>query len=83
MTFIYIIIFFFLLIIFIVLGVIGSIARFLFGKPRVNSSAQQQHQQQQKKTSNKWYTYGKKRNKVFTENDGEYVDFEEIKPDKK
>ena len=34
------------------------------------------------RSSTKWYTYQKRREKIFDKTDGEYVEFEEIKEEK-
>ena len=79
----YIILFFFLFIILSAVGLLGAIARIFFKSPRNNdSNSQKNYQNGSRQSSTKWYTYGKKKKKIFDKNDGEYVDFEEVKDDK-
>ena len=65
--------------IFPLLGVLHIIYRFLFGgrTTRYTSSGQTKENPRQKQ--HHWYTYEKKRKKVFDKTEGEYIEFEEIK----
>lgn len=62
-----------------ILGVSYIIYRFLFGgrTTRYTSSGQTKENPRQKQ--NHWYTYERKRKKVFDKTEGEYIEFEEIK----
>lgn len=61
--------------IFPLLGVLHIIYRFLFGgrTTRYTSSGQTKENPRQKQ--NHWYTYEKKRKKVFDKTEGEYIEF--------
>lgn len=65
--------------IFPLLGVLHIIYRFLFGgrTTRYTSSGQTKENPRQKQ--NHWYTYEKKRKKVFDKTEGEYIDLKESK----
>lgn len=80
----YLIFFIFLFIVLSALGLLGVIARLFFrpSQNRGNGGAQKNYQDGSRQSSTKWYTYGKKKKKIFDRNDGEYVDFEEIKDNK-
>lgn len=74
-----------ILIILFGLSVIGNIVRTIFGIPRTNSSGSTRTRTQSStQTSKDSYTdsHSKDRKKVFDKDDGEYVEFEEIKDDK-
>lgn len=79
MSILYILLFFILFVLFLGLGIIGSILRFLFGSKSKSSAAGQKNTAGQEKQHVKWYTYGKKKKKIFKPDEGEYVEFEEIK----
>lgn len=79
MSILYILLFFILFVIFLGLGIIGSILRFLFGNKQKPASSGQKNSSGQEKQSVKWYTYNKKKKKIFKPDEGEYVEFEEIK----
>ena len=65
---------FLLFLIFVVPYLLGVIGRFLLGsRPRQNTSSQQ------KRSETSFNTRKKKRKKVIDENEGEYVDYVEIK----
>ncbi|MBQ7823142.1 MAG: DUF4834 family protein [Bacteroidaceae bacterium] len=74
MALFYIIIFIGLFIILSAFGLLGVILRFFFGGFGGGSSSKQPGEKK-----NRWYTHGTKREKVFKDTDGEYVDFEEVK----
>ena len=79
-----IIFFIFVFIVLSALGLLGVIAR-LFFRPSQNSAnggSKKSYGDGGRQSSTKWYTYGKKKKKIFDQNDGEYVDFEEIKDNK-
>ena len=79
-----IIFFIFLFIVLSALGLLGVIAR-LFFRPSQNSAngfSKKSYGEGVRQSLTKWYTYSKKKKKIFDQNDGEYVDFEEIKDNK-
>lgn len=82
MILVYILLFFFIFILLSAVGIIGTIARILFGGTRRAANTTGQNRQESGRNSNKWYTYQKKREKIFDKTDGEYVEFEEVKEDK-
>ncbi len=83
MTFFYILIFFVIFILLSAVGLIGTIARILFGNTHRNQgSDKRSDNSQERNSSTKWYTYQKRREKIFDKTDGEYVEFEEIKEEK-
>ena len=70
------------LIIFIVpiIGIFQLILRFFFGKKNsVRNPFQQGQQGQNNKGRTTWYTHTKKNKKVIQDDEGEYIDFEDIK----
>ncbi len=75
MALFYIIIFIGLFIILSAFGLLGVILRFFFGGFFGGGSSSKQSGEKK----NRWYTHGTKREKVFKDTDGEYVDFEEVK----
>ncbi|MCP9611036.1 DUF4834 family protein [Coprobacter tertius] len=77
----YIFIFFLVFILLSALGIVGAVIRMFFRSPQ-SGNEQRSYSGSRQSTSTKWYTYGKKKKKVFDKNDGEYVDFEEIKDEK-
>lgn len=89
MAFLYLIFFFFLFILFAGIGIVRSIFRLLFGSRSSRPYGQQpdnsQHEDDDTYTtgSNKRGWSGsarsKKSKKVFADDEGEYIDFEEIK----
>lgn len=77
--------FFFLLILLLVFGfsIIGSIFRFIFGGGKRQES-RRAYSTSQNNESSKTYTNAQPNNnrkKIFDKDDGEYVDFEEVKED--
>ncbi|WP_455497902.1 DUF4834 family protein [Coprobacter sp.] len=84
MIIVYILIFFIIFILLSAVGIIGTIARILFGSThRSSNTAKNSDNHQNGRNSTKWYTYQKRREKVFDKTDGEYVEFEEIKEEEK
>lgn len=84
MIIVYILLFFFIFILLSAVGIIGTIARILFGGTRHNqNTARNNDNSQTGRNSTKWYTYQKRREKVFDKTDGEYVEFEEIEEEEK
>lgn len=84
MIIVYILLFFFIFILLSAVGIIGAIARILFGSSRRNpNTARNNDNRQNGRSSTKWYTYQKRREKIFDKADGEYVEFEEIKEEEK
>lgn len=74
----------FLFIIFVIfafgLSIIRGILRFLFGfGTRSTSSSSQQSESAQRQTRQKVSNPSPKKKKLFDDNEGEYVEFEEIK----
>ncbi|MDO4179977.1 MAG: DUF4834 family protein [Bacteroidales bacterium] len=75
----------FLLIVFIGLSIVGSILRMLFGFGKRNSPYKQQTQTNETRDYTETYSSSqtrtsspKNRRKIFGDDEGEYVDFEEI-----
>lgn len=75
----------FLLIIFIGFSILGSILRMLFGFGRRNNPYKQQPQTDEAREYTKTYSSSqtrtsspKNRRKIFSDDEGEYVDFEEV-----
>lgn len=79
MTFLYILFFFIIFILLSAVGIIRVVLRTIFGK---SNSTHNSRTSEGRQSGTKWFTYEKKREKVFDNNDGEYIDFEEIKDDK-
>ena len=79
----YILLFLFILVVFILvlgLSIVGSIVRAIFGfgrrsTSRMNQSDEEQNNQSQEENT----TASGKRKKLFTKDEGEYVDYEEVK----
>ena len=84
MIFLYSLLFIFIFILLLGLGFIGTIIRVFFGNTRRNTAETQKNSciRQAGPSSTKWYTYQKRREKIFDKTDGEYVEFEEIKEEK-
>ena len=78
MIFLYSLLFIFIFILLLGLGFIG------FGNTRRNpaDTTKNSGNRQDGRSSTKWYTYQKRREKIFDKTDGEYVEFEEIKEEK-
>lgn len=84
MIFLYSLLFIFIFIFLLGLGFIGTIIRVFFGNTRRNpaDTTKNSGNRQDGRSSTKWYTYQKRREKIFDKTDGEYVEFEEIKEEK-
>ncbi|HJF43807.1 DUF4834 family protein [Coprobacter fastidiosus] len=80
----YSLLFIFIFILLLGLGFIGTIIRVFFGNTRRNpaDTTKNSGNRQDGRSSTKWYTYPKRREKIFDKTDGEYVEFEEIKEEK-
>ena len=87
-SFIFFILFLAVLFIFVIGGsIVRSILNLLFGRRTPFSqytthhthTQSQAHQQQTNTTNTKRQASSKKRNKIFDDSEGEYVDFEEIR----
>ena len=79
----YILLFLFILVVFILvlgLSIVGSIVRaiFVFGR-RSTSRMNQSHEGQNNQSQEENTTASGKRKKLFTKDEGEYVDYEEVK----
>lgn len=82
--------FFFIIVIVLIFGlsIISGILRLLFGFGRKRGNNKQQREQQNSYHSNEESDTFKgsvqqNRKKIFDKNEGEYIDFEEVKDDKK
>lgn len=63
-----------------IIGIFQLILRFFFGKKNsVRNPFQQGQQGQNNKGRTTWYTHTKKNKKVIQDDEGEYIDFEDIK----
>lgn len=79
----FILLFFFLIVI-IVLALVGNIVRFIFGFRKQTPKQYNRHQTPTDDSSSKEYTTDNinpstRKKKIFGEEEGEYVEFEEIK----
>ncbi|MDR0895003.1 MAG: DUF4834 family protein [Prevotellaceae bacterium] len=68
-----------LAVLFVGIGLISSFLRALFGWGRQRSGSAQQQSARTGATSSSSTSRSSRRRKIFTPDDGEYVDFEEIK----
>ena len=79
----YILLFLFILVVFILvlgLSIVGSIVRAIFGFGRRSSSRMNQsYERQSNQAQEENATANGNRKKLFTEDEGEYVDYEEVK----
>jgi hypothetical protein len=81
--------FFFLFILFLGISIVGSVLRSVFGFGRKSHQAHRQTYSKEEPTADRQENDGqeeysstsKKRKKIYTKEDGEYVDYEEVKDD--
>ncbi|MEG1585451.1 MAG: DUF4834 family protein [Bacteroidales bacterium] len=72
----FILLFFILLVMIVGFGIIRTVFKLFFGSNQRTTS----YRNQQKPTSSdQWHNTEKKKEKLFSKEEGEYVDFEEIK----
>lgn len=73
-----IILFFILLFVIIGFGIIRSVFRIFFG----NRQPSNRVPKREHSTQEQWHAYDRKKEKVFSKDEGEYIEFEEIKENK-
>ncbi|MDO5571911.1 MAG: DUF4834 family protein [Bacteroidales bacterium] len=75
----FILLFFIVLVVAVGFKVLGGIYKLFFGSPANRANRKRQEDQR----PNHWQSAEKKKEKIFSQDEGEYIDFEEIKDDKK
>ena len=76
----FIILFFIIIVLTIGFGLLKGIYKLFFGSSGKNRYSDNQSQREQNDT---WHNQEKKKEKIFSKEDGEYIDFEEIIDDDK
>lgn len=84
MAFIYFILFILAFFVLAAIGLISGVFRLLFGsKQNTTNSSHRSRTGNTQNGSTHWYTYNRKKKKIFSDTEGEYVEFEEIKDENK